>query len=315
MKLRSKRWTSGIGGAFALLIVLLAVPASSSAASTCPGKNGKIAVSGQNGIALIGQGGGVRWLLRKPGAGRSITFDPSFSCSGKSIAYVGDNETTCPPIEIVNVATGKRRFFQYPSFRSTAFPVGGCGFAPSFLRDGRLLFGVHSPASKIGTYVADADSRHRHRLFRSLVAIHTADARWFLGGHGGSLILLDSEGRQVRPLTPQPARPHVHYLAAGFSPDGGRIVYARAIDTAAGGSYDRSDLYVVRRDGTHRRRLTRGGHSFEPSFSPDGRWIAFVRGSEGFGKQVVVMPLAHPGRARVLAEPAPPVRTPTWGVR
>jgi Tol biopolymer transport system component len=163
--------------------------------------------------------------------------------------------------------------------------------------------------------VADGDSRHRHRLFKRFICANTSNARWFLEGCGRSLILLDRHGRRVRVITPQPANPRVHYLVAGFSPDGRWIVYARAFDTVAGGSYDRSDIFVVRRDGTHRRRLTHGGHSFEPTFSPDGRWIAFVRGSEGYGRQIAVMPLAHPDRARLVAEPAPPLRTPTWGVR
>jgi Tol biopolymer transport system component len=298
----------GIAGAVALLI---GVPCSASAASTCPGENGKIAAAGENGLAVIGRGGGVRWLV--PGA-PSYTYTPSFSCDGKLVAYIGDDETTCPPMEIVSVLTGKRRLFEYGGSRRSGFPTGGCAFAPTFLAGGRLLFGVSSHG-KDATYVASSDGRHRHRLFDSPVCASTADASWFVSCYPHTLVLRNSQGRLVRTLTPLPRARRIYYLDASFSPDGRWIVYARAVDTPAGGSYDRSDVYLVRRDGTHRRRLTDNGRSFDPSFSPDGRWIAFTRGEEVVRHELVVMPLAHPARTKVLAKVSSSLRSPSWGPR
>jgi Tol biopolymer transport system component len=38
----------------------------------------------------------------------------------------------------------------------------------------------------------------------------------------------------------------------------------------------RADVFVIRRDGRGLRRLTRRG-GYAPAWSPDGRWIAFLR--------------------------------------
>jgi len=42
---------------------------------------------------------------------------------------------------------------------------------------------------------------------------------------------------------------------------------------------DRGDVYLVRRDGSGLRRLTRRG-GYSPAWSPDGRWIAFIRAGD-----------------------------------
>jgi WD40 repeat protein len=312
IKLRKKLiW---MGCAVALVAALAAMPASASASSTCAGRNGSIAAAGENGLALIGPGGGVRWLLGGPGKPDSYVWDLSFSCSGRAIAYVGDNETTCPPIEIVNVLTGKRRLFEHTHYRGSNFPTGGCAFAPSFLRDGRLLFDVVS-RGKPGTYVASPDGRHRHRLFGDQVCASTADAHWFVSCTEHSLALLDQNGHRVRFLTPLPTRRKVHYFSPSFSPDGRWIAYARAIDTPAAGSYERSEVYIIRRSGTHRRRLTFGQHSYDPAFSPDGRWIVFTRGDEGSGDELAAVSFARPGQTKLLSDGHGWLRSLTWGPR
>ena len=55
-----------------------------------------------------------------------------------------------------------------------------------------------------------------------------------------------------------------------WSPDGKRIAFASRSS--------RSDLYVVKRDGSGERRLTSGpGNSISPRWSPDGKSVAFER--------------------------------------
>jgi Tol biopolymer transport system component len=89
----------------------------------------------------------------------------------------------------------------------------------------------------------------------------------------GSIYLLTPAGEEERRLT---------YRAQGsndespsFSPHGDAVAYTSARDGA-------SKIYVVALDGTGSRAVTDGadGGDREPSWSPDGRRIVFVRGQE-----------------------------------
>ena len=72
----------------------------------------------------------------------------------------------------------------------------------------------------------------------------------------------------VRLLT----RVRARVVGAAWSPDGKRIVFARAATKT-----NLFSLWTVRADGGGSRRLTVGGIDLEPSWSPDGRAIAFLR--------------------------------------
>ncbi|MES1246328.1 MAG: hypothetical protein ABUS54_01490 [Actinomycetota bacterium] len=90
--------------------------------------------------------------------------------------------------------------------------------------------------------------------------------------------------------------------APAFSPDGTSIVFARL-----GGG-----IYRMRVDGTGLRRLTTNGRDGYPTWSPDGRQIAFIR-PVGAGWKVFVMS-ASGGGARRLPQ-APASGRPSWTPR
>jgi TolB protein len=79
---------------------------------------------------------------------------------------------------------------------------------------------------------------------------------------GPGIAVIRADGRGARLLTHDKDD-----LSPAWSPAGTRLVFTR-----------RGDLYVIRADGTHFRRLTRGAvMDYDPAWSPGGGWIAFTR--------------------------------------
>ncbi len=99
-----------------------------------------------------------------------------------------------------------------------------------------------------------------------------------------------------------------------LSPDGEYLIYSvSAKDMAEDASY--SDLWRVRWDGTDRRPLTQTPKESEwqPQWSQDGKWIAFLadRGGDDAKTQVWVMP-AFGGEARQITRFAEGVKDFSW---
>jgi Tol biopolymer transport system component len=88
-----------------------------------------------------------------------------------------------------------------------------------------------------------------------------------LAGPSGEvrIVVMNAEGGAKHAVTPTLAHPGDRAPAAVWSPDGQRIAF-----------WDDFAIYVVNRDGSGLRRLTR--NAFEgPSWSPDGRKLLFLR--------------------------------------
>lgn len=293
----SRGWVqkkAGVTAAVAVMLSLMAIgvqhPPSASAASTCPGRNGQLAVTvGTRGrkssevIGVLTHAQRVRHLFR-PGQTEAVLGTPAFSCDGSEIAYSVDNYSHCEELQVVDVRTGKMRALRTPPL---------CGRNPSFLSDGRILFDARH-----GTYVVYANGSHLHRLFGEEVFANTADGRWFIGDGFRTFYLLNAKGQRVRRLAP-PLPPHSGgYLRASFSPDGRWVVYEKTTQIET--ENRQGDLFIVRRDGTHLRRLTTGYKSSEPVFSPDGRWIAFIRSGGPARRNVYELSVRHPSTVKAL---------------
>jgi Tol biopolymer transport system component len=88
-------------------------------------------------------------------------------------------------------------------------------------------------------------------------------------------------------------------LAPNFSRDGKRIVFARA----------EVGILTMNVDGTRLRRLTKNGRDSYPTWSPDGRQIAFVRPFKDGWKLHV---MSSSGAAERALPKAPPSGRPSW---
>jgi len=162
-------------------------------------------------------------------------------------------------------------------------------------------------------WLANVDGSHARRLGRGSAVALTPDGRTVAVLRKYGIYLLSADGARARRLTPERLRPQawspdgttliairtaplsvleldaidkatgkVRVVASGsmygfsFSPDGDKMVYARApVATGQGPCGDQFDLYVTKISGGKTTRLTHDGVSAFPVWGPAG--IAFAR--------------------------------------
>jgi dipeptidyl aminopeptidase/acylaminoacyl peptidase len=74
-----------------------------------------------------------------------------------------------------------------------------------------------------------------------------------------------------------------------ISPDGSAVVYTVGVADMDANRIAHNIWIVSTAPGSQPRQLTQTGHDTRPQWSPDGKWIAFLSGSDG-ANQVYVMP-------------------------
>lgn len=124
---------------------------------------------------------------------------------------------------------------------------------------------------------------------------------------------------QALPKRPVTALDLYHLRTASgvaVSPDGRRVVYVVTLPDSAENRY-RRDLWIADADGSGARRLTwLGGASLDaPSFSPDGRMLAFVSARDGGKPQIWILPVAEGGEAWPLTDLKTGASNPAWSPR
>jgi Tol biopolymer transport system component len=248
-----------------------------------------IAFSFGGSLYTLAADGSERVRLTRPPAGPGGTggdSDPAWSPDGTMLAFVRSE----PPAE-----NARTRIFLLNADGARPQPLTTVGeaFSPAWSPDGRRIAFVRRTDTEWAIVVAEVDGGAEQVMVRepnqpdsdaSLGApawspdgTRLAYTRWMLDREFNfrpRLYVLDVNGGGTGPLTRDAAD-------AAWSPDGRRIAFASVRDRNGKRCWDQcqlfAELYVMNADGTGLKRLTRNrGHDHGPSWSPDGRRIAFA---------------------------------------
>ncbi len=214
---------------------------------------------------------------RKISAHKSDSGFCDWSPSGDAIAYMSYWSGT-PGIYFVDLETSRK----IPVYRA-----GTLNLSPSFSPDGQKIAFAHSRESNVDVYVCERVCNEPRRLTRSR-AIDTNPV-WspsgtqlaFTSDRSGrpNIYVMESDGSDVRRISFEGE----YNDGVTWRPDGTHIAYA----SRRGGR--RFQIAVTGLIDLATRTLTSGPDSYEePSFSPDGRRLAFTR-KRGKGSQIFVM--------------------------
>ena len=155
----------------------------------------------------------------------------------------------------------------------------------------RILYLRRTPEDQFDLMVMGARGRHKHQLLSGRGRF-IIDMAW--GPGGGRIALAMSrdtdKGSDVfiyslrtRKLTRLHARsdPDRDVTSVDWSPDGRTIAFSAVDYTEDGNDLEDNDLYLIRPNGHGLRRLTHTitRDEWRPSWSPDGRHLAYALGS------------------------------------
>jgi Tol biopolymer transport system component len=186
-----------------------------------------------------------------------------------------------------------------PPRRLTTDPA--LDYSPAISPDGRWVVFTSERAGSPDLYALDLKNPAVPRQLTKSPAMEDAAA---FSPDGRRLVFVSTEGGnpdiRVMPFAPEDpdAAAKTTHLAShpagdyqpAFSPDGQSIVFSSNRDTPGGqatspavaGTYQASDVYVMRADGTAVQRLTRHeGWDGSPAWTPDGQAIVFYSEQDG----------------------------------
>jgi dipeptidyl aminopeptidase/acylaminoacyl peptidase len=129
------------------------------------------------------------------------------------------------------------------------------------------------------------------------------------------IISVSSAQAEKRPITEKDLWDFVWIGDPQVSPDGSRVVFVRVTVNDKKDRYNTSIWSVAVAGGEAPRQLTKGDHDSTPRWSPDGKFLAFLRSTEKDGKpeppQLAMLPMAG-GDSFVFTDLPKGAGTPVW---
>jgi TolB protein len=247
-------------------------------------------------LAIMDQdGAGLRYIAGAEG----LVLTPRFAPNDQSLLYIS-YDTGEPQVYLLNLDTGQRE-------RLGAFP--GMTFAPRFSPDGSEVIMSLSRDGNTDLYAMRLADRQIRRLTDS-PAIDTSASY----SPDGSRIVFESDrgGSQqlyVMPASGGPAQRISfgagNYATPVWSPRGDQIAFTKILS-------GRFHIGVMRTDGSDERLLTSSFLDEGPTFSPNGRVIAFFRVQPGTEGRAQLMSIDISGRNLRARETPNGASDPAW---
>jgi Tol biopolymer transport system component len=162
------------------------------------------------------------------------------------------------------------------------------GAQPTWSPDGRRI-----AFTRLGEiYVVDADGQHERRLTTmaqpGAFPAWSPDGRTIAFARLRDVFSVPARGGPVKRLT-RSDKPWLIRTTPAYAPDGRTIAITASTDAF------NSDVFLMRRDGSNLRRLTRSqgthdrlGEEHAPDFSPDGKRLVFTSNRDGNSELYVI---------------------------
>ena len=247
-------------------------------------------------LAIMDQdGANLRYLRSADG----LVLTPRFSPNDQSVLYISYDSGE-PQVYLLNLDTGQRE-------RLGAFP--GMTFAPRFSPDGMQVVLSLSQDGNTDLFMMRLADRRLRRL-TSNPAIDTSAS---FSPDGSQLVFESDRGGSqqlyIMPANGGPAQRisfgQGNYGTPVWSPRGDTIAFTKILS-------GRFHIGVMRTDGTDERLLSSSFLDEGPSFSPNGRVIAFFRETPGQAGRAQLMSIDITGRNLRVIETPNASSDPAW---
>jgi Tol biopolymer transport system component len=270
------------------LVSAVALASASTAESSFPGANGKLVfTSPDGGIYVMDAAGGAPHKIPTP----FWNTHPVWSPDGSRLAFSAPRARGSFGISVMDADGGGEK-------RLTSDPVVDGN--PSWSPDGSRIAFASNRLGPTYVHIMGADGSNSHAVGppNSTTPDWSPDGSLIAFAAPSGLAVMRPDGTGVRNLT--------HHLDndlyPSWSPDGRRLAYESDRD----GTYE---IWTVNADGSGQSRLTSGSRfvcpqggcsvpRFRPSWSPDGKQIAFTHDRDGRA-QVYVMNADGTGQKRL----------------